>query len=149
VTSPTSLTSTLPGVAVSVSSAGIQQVGVGEAIRRNQMTANANCQTCKIRKLNDELRQTGKGGKILLTRALSDKGGAFVQATINAMRNFNAFTLENDPHGEHDFGQVIIGQDTVFWKIDYYDLTMEFASEDASDPAQTIRVLTLMLSCDY
>jgi len=113
------------------------------------MTANAKCQTCKIRKLNDELRQTGMGGKILLTRALNDKGDTFVQAAIDAMRNFNAFSSENDPHGEHDFGQVVIGRDTVFWKIDYYDPTMEFASEDASDPAQTIRVLTLMLSSDY
>ena len=113
------------------------------------MTANAKCKTCKIRKLNDDLRRTGKGGKVFLTRALSEKGDTFVQAAVAAMRDFDAFTLENDPHGEHDFGQVVIEQETVFWKIDYYDQTMEYASEDASDPAVTTRVLTLMLASDY
>jgi len=113
------------------------------------MSADPICQICKIRKLNDQLRKTGEGGKFLLTRALNDKGDAFVQAAITAMKSFDAFTPENDPHGEHDFGQIVIGQETVFWKIDYYDQTMEYASADASDPAQTTRVLTLMLASDY
>jgi len=113
------------------------------------MSADPKCQICKIRKLNDQLRKTGEGGKILLTRALNDKGDAFVQAAIAAMRDFETFTLENDPHGEHDFGQVVIGQETLFWKIDYYDQSMEYASEDASDPTLTTRVLTLMLASEY
>lgn len=113
------------------------------------MTANAKCQTCRIRKLNDALRRTGKGGKIFLTHALSERGDAFVREAIAAMKSFDAFTSENDPHGEHDFGQLVIGQETVFWKFDYYDQTMEYASEDASDPAITTRVLTLMLASDY
>ena len=113
------------------------------------MTANAKCKTCKIRRLNDQLRKTGAGGHVLMTRALNEMGDGFVQSAITAMREFDAFTTENDPYGEHDFGQIVISQETVFWKIDYYDQTMEYASEDASDPNKTKRVLTLMLASDY
>jgi Protein of unknown function (DUF3768) len=37
----------------------------------------------------------------------------------------------------------------MFWKIDYYDLSLSMHSPDASDPSVTIRVLTLGLAEDY
>lgn len=37
----------------------------------------------------------------------------------------------------------------IFWKIDYYDRKVEFGSENPADPAQTTRVLTLMLAQEY
>jgi len=40
-------------------------------------------------------------------------------------------------------------RERVFWKLDYYDRDMQFASEDAANPAVTRRVLTLMLSDEY
>lgn len=81
------------------------------------------------------------------------------------IETFDAFDEDNDPHGERDFGiiyQLSDGRWTterpkqrddererVFWKIDYYDRDMRFASEDAADPAITRRVLTIMLSDEY
>jgi hypothetical protein len=65
------------------------------------------------------------------------------------MRRFDAFTPDNDPHGEHDFGAFDEGGDRFFWKIDYYDKQMEFGSPDAADPDVTARVLTLMLAEEY
>ena len=40
-------------------------------------------------------------------------------------------------------------RERVFWRLDYYDRAMRFASEDAADPAVTRRVLTIMLSDEY
>jgi len=36
-----------------------------------------------------------------------------------------------------------------FFKIDYYDKTLEWGSEDPSDPEKTTRVMILMLASEY
>ena len=51
-----------------------------------------------------------------------------------AVQSFSNFTKDNDPHGEHDFGSFEIEGETYFWKIDYYDLAMQFGSENPADP---------------
>jgi hypothetical protein len=64
--------------------------------------------------------------------------------------DFDDFTPENDPHGEHDFSAFEAGDlGKLFWKIDYYDQDRRFASEDPSNPERTTRVLTLMRSYEY
>lgn len=68
---------------------------------------------------------------------------------LTQVATFNAFTGDNDPHGEHDFGSFVLVGRKFFWKIDYYDLQYRLGSEDLADPAKTSRVLTLMLAEDY
>ena len=81
------------------------------------------------------------------------------------IETYDAFDEDNDPHGERDFGTIYQLSDgswtterprlredereRVFWKLDYYDRAMRFASDDAADAAQTRRVLTIMLSDEY
>jgi hypothetical protein len=68
---------------------------------------------------------------------------------VNQVRNFDQFNQDNDPHGEHDFGSFKYGKEKIFWKFDYYDKSLEYGSEDPSDPAQTTRVLTTMFAHEY
>ena len=70
-------------------------------------------------------------------------------AILGKVVEFDQFNEDNDPHGEHDFGSFEHAGQRIFWKIDTYDLSMEWGSEDPSDPAKTTRVLTIMLADEY
>ncbi len=84
-----------------------------------------------------------------LRQEFSAQGIGFTTAAIAATRTFDEFTPDNDPYGEHDFGSVSVRGTKLFWKIDYYDLSLNFGSKDPADPAQTTRVLTIMLAEEY
>jgi hypothetical protein len=103
----------------------------------------------RIRELNDKLRKTGIGGKTYLTRGIIDKGADFMAKASASVRDFDAFTDDNDPWQEHDFASLEVDGETVMFKIDYYDVNMEYGSPDPSDPAVTERVMTIMLAGDY
>jgi hypothetical protein len=45
---------------------------------------------------------------------------------IRKTATLDAFTAENDPHGEHDFSSFEIAGRHFFLKLDYYDPTPEF-----------------------
>jgi hypothetical protein len=79
-------------------------------------------------------------------QALSDQRRRRV---FEAVKAYTAFTADNDPYGEHDFGEVEIDTISVMFKIDYYDVAGRFHSPDPANPAMTMRVMTLMLSDEY
>ena len=103
--------------------------------------------TEKIRELNDRFRQTMRGGRLLLTHGIV--GRSDTDAILDGVRQFNDFSEDNDPYGEHDFGAFDHAGDKICWKIDYYDPELAHGSEDPTDPAVTTRVLTIMLGDEY
>jgi len=100
----------------------------------------------RIRSLNDAFRSTLQGGRVLLTAGVHELPESIRGEAINAMRTFTSFDEGNDPHGEHDFGKLEIEGYEFFWKIDYFDKSMAYGSENPADPERTVRVLTLMLT---
>lgn len=70
---------------------------------------------------------------------------------LERVRTFSDFRPANDPHREHDFGNIALDDSNdVFWKIDYYaDASMEYGAEDPADPKRSFRVLTIMLAAEY
>ncbi len=104
-----------------------------------------------IRQLNDELR-TGKSTDnhhVVITNGIQALGQEALIKLTQAVAQFDEFSEENDPYSEHDFGALEFEGDSIFWKIDYYDKSMEHGSEDATDPKCTTRVLTIMLAEEY
>ena len=123
-------------------------------------------QTARIARLNDLARRAmGIASTVVATvgfRSLSEADQSRVRELIET---YNAFDEDNDPHSERDFGTIYqLGdscwtterprlcddeRERVFWKFDYYDRDLQFSSEDAANPAVTLRVLTIMLSDEY
>lgn len=105
--------------------------------------------TSTIRGLNDELRTKGVGGKVMLTRAVAALPPQTLSALLSAVREFDDFTSANDPYGEHDFGNLMLDGEAYFFKIDVYDINLEFGSPDPADETVSRRVLTIMTVADY
>lgn len=103
----------------------------------------------RIRHLNDTFRRSFQGGKVFLTEGVRALGDDQLRAIIRQVRTFDAFTPDNDPYQEHDFGAFDEGGTRVFWKIDYFDAEMEGASPDPADPDATTRVMTVMLAEEW
>jgi Protein of unknown function (DUF3768) len=103
----------------------------------------------RIRVLNDFFRTTFLGGQVVMTAgvgALPIDMKAHLILQVQSFANFNA---DNDPHGEHDFGNFELAGETYFFKLDYYSPDMDGGSEDPADPAKTTRVLTIMRADEY
>jgi hypothetical protein len=106
--------------------------------------------TKRIAELNDLCRTAmGVAGRLVQTCGISAFPVADQSAIREQVENFDAFTPDNDPHGERDFGAFEHNGERIFWKIDYYGTTLTYGSEDPSDPKQTVRVLTIMLASEY
>lgn len=107
-------------------------------------------ETAKIRNLNDNFRRTLVfGGTVLLTPGVTSLESDRMAELLEAVRKFDSFTRDNDPHGEHDFGSIDLGSVRYFFKIDYYDPNGRFASPNPADPAVTSRVMTIMRADEY
>ena len=102
-----------------------------------------------IRTLNDLLRKTCIGGRVVITQGIDALGPEFVAAVVSAVRSYDGFDPYNGPWDEHDFASVRVQGASVMFKIDYYDPTHTAGSEDPSDPAKTGRVMTILLAEEY
>lgn len=103
----------------------------------------------QIAELNDVLRRTGRGGRIVLTNGLLAQGPRFAVSALAAVRSFSGFNANNDPYREHDCAITEVEGTSVLWKIDYYDTAMSGHSPNPADPEVTCRVLTIMLADEY
>lgn len=103
----------------------------------------------RIAKHNDLLRRFGIGGRILATIGVQGLTENTRQRLIAAIQEYDDFSEGVDPYGEHDFGAVDVDGGQYFFKIDYYDASLEGGSPDPADPDVTERVMTIMKSSEY
>lgn len=105
-------------------------------------------QAAQIARLNDDFRTTLRGGRILLTSGVMSLPSETLNALFTVIQNYNfdALASGQESHEERDFGAFQLNGQGFFWNIDYCDPTCSFASENPANPAQTTRVLTVMLA---
>ena len=102
-----------------------------------------------VRTLNDAFRKHGVGGMAAVTPGIKALGTDALIQIVRKIREFDDFTADNDPYGEHDMGAFLYQGERIFWKIDYYDLELKYGSPEPADPTVTERVLTVMLAAEY
>ena len=100
--------------------------------------------SAKIAALNDAHRRSNPV-RCMITRGVSAKMD--LQRVISMVRSYDVFNEDNDPYGEHDFGQIKLDGETLFWKIDYYDQQLSGWCDPLSPDCH--RVLTVMLAEEY
>src|SRR5665647_689171 len=93
----------------------------------------------RISSLNDEYRKARQG--FMVTRGVSALPN--IATVLSMVQDFNEFSEDNDPYGEHDFGSFEVFGEKLFWKIDYYDSALEAWADPLEDECH--RVLTVML----
>lgn len=122
----------------------------------NDPTAFDPARAARIAAANDAFRRTTTSG-VVFTATLAAEGLVTMLAILAKVRAYDAFTPDNDPYGEHEFGSVThdlsLGgtprPETCFWKIDTYaDASLSFGAEDPLD-ANAVRILTIMHASDY
>ena len=102
-----------------------------------------------IAQLNDNLRKTGLGGTVVVTRTVANLTGFDAEMLMSALASYDAFDPDNDPHGERDLGDLTLFGTSLLWKIDYYDRELQFGSDDPANSSVTRRVLTIMTAADW
>lgn len=110
--------------------------------------------TATIARLNDDARLgLDHRARVLFTsncletfRPTPETHVAFVQAELLKAFRHCEFAAESP---EHDFASILHRDRKVWMKIDYYDLTCDYGSEDPANAAITTRVITILLPEDY
>lgn len=125
-------------------------VAIKRQLQRKEDIMSDTINTTKIAELNDLCRKAmGVGGKLFQTQGIDALPEAEQSAIREKVERFDAFSKDNDPYGERDFGALDHEGNRIFWKIDYYDRSLTKGSENPADSAQTVRVLTIMLASEY
>ena len=123
-----------------------RMVGLGNAM---EDTLNTCTKTESIRSSNDNLRRRYEGRWVVLTSGIKALGPELIRRIFAAVAAFDEFNEDNDPYGEYDCATMTLEDIKFIWKIDYYDPSRTYASEDRSNPECTARVLTVILAEEY
>jgi hypothetical protein len=102
-----------------------------------------------IAERNDEFRKSGAEGLTYVTSGVAALSGDAQAEILRRVCEYDDFSPDNDPHGDHDFGSFDHDGQTIFWKIDLYDNDLNFGSPNPEDPAVTTRLLTILLAEEY
>lgn len=112
-------------------------------------------QTSRIAMLNDRCRQGfDRTARIVITAAclatLAGDGGTAreILAQAEVMAAIRRYVFRPEDGCERARGDFLVAGHVVRFTIDYYDLSLEWGTENPADPLVTTRVMTIMLPSD-
>lgn len=119
------------------------QTGTDSVKQAGQNTAS------KTRELNDTFRRTGQGGVTLISMGVHELGAKAVVDIRKDIASITSFTSEDDPEGMRDFGSISHNGRLIYWMIEHYDKDISNEADDPSNPEETTRVMSIILSTEY
>jgi hypothetical protein len=99
-----------------------------------------------VRALNDALRQTFTGGRVVVSPGVLSLPPQANAEVLKRVRGFSAFDAENEPY--HDFGRFDLAGVTYCFEVDCCARETD-TSKDAIDTGKATRVLTVMRADEY
>ena len=99
------------------------------------MTSTTMSTSERIRALNDAFRRTFVGGVVMITAGVEAMPLEQRRSLLEKIRSFDAFTEDNDPHDEHDFGAVD-NAGSASSSRSILRAAPEFGSPDPAEPAR-------------
>ncbi|MDJ0555775.1 MAG: DUF3768 domain-containing protein [Microcoleaceae cyanobacterium MO_207.B10] len=103
-----------------------------------------------ITKLNDRFRNGDRSlGDYKMSRQVLLLPIKKQKQLFKQIQEFDDFTPENDPRGEHDIGKVTMDGVEYIWKIDYLDTSMIMLSDEPADINKTTRILLVIRGDEY
>lgn len=105
----------------------------------------------RIRELNDKFRANPYNGlgRFYVTHGVRSRGQDFVTKCVAAVKAYDKFDKGNDPYSEHDFFAFDVEGVELFWKCEYYDHSLKYASPNPADPKVTTRIGHILLAEEY
>lgn len=97
-------------------------------------------------RLNDRLRQTCTGGRVVLSPGVLSLPPEANMEVLNRVRGFAAFDRENEQH--HDFGSFDFAGITYCFELECCSRAQD-GSKDPADGGKTTRVMTIMRADEY
>jgi len=87
-------------------------------------------QNCAHSRSERQLAPPWRGRLWVITASPSALGTEALYAILRTVRDFESFTPENDPFGEHDCALLEAAGQRIVFKIDYYDRQIQGTSPD-------------------
>ena len=110
------------------------------------MTGNVSRKRLSARAVReDEFRRTCPDHEVMLSMGILDLASNIRDEIVGAIRSFDAFTRENDPHGTHDEGRLMVSGISICW---YHDVRVEITPATApsqrmnQEVAHRLKILT-------
>ncbi|MFG6588980.1 DUF3768 domain-containing protein [Sulfitobacter sp. MOLA879] len=88
-------------------------------------------------------------GHFVMTRGVAALGIDAQLELTRLVAAYDEFNTDSDPQGWHEMGVIDLDGTMVWFKVELYDVYYTCGSPEPSDPAQTRRVLTLLLPSEY
>jgi hypothetical protein len=120
--------------------------GETEAQMKRTFAEHSIARKAQVRQFNDSFRAAITNDGIMLSEGVKELPIDVRAMAIRKVATFDAFSADNDPHGEHDFGGFDLAGKRFFWQLTRDNKLKPELRDDMGDATGTGQILAIRLS---